>query len=246
MDNKVSNISFTARCPQIRKGEWVCHAVNTGLPHLSSTKFNPLFIDFEMNNYSLIKCFRTLGEEPRQLFLKHCSPESKKVITIHNAIESLLNRVNSARMKFRKDFYDDNDRANRLLKQMKSTRIANCSETAGASEIALKMNGVKNSYTAFVSYNGKSLDHSVCIFNKDGSEFTGVVNNKTIIVDPWAGFADFANNAFIRYKNLFAEHLDIKGKGKFGIEIPRQYNLSEKDIEALKQTYPQLVKEGSK
>ena len=105
-------------------------------------------------------------------------------------------------------------------------------ETAGAAEIALKMNGVKNSYTANLSYNGNMLDHSVCVFNKDGSEFTGVVNNKTIIVDPWAGFADFANNAFVRYKNMFATHLGISGEGKFKIEIPKEFskmfNLKEK------------------
>lgn len=246
MDNKISNISFTARCPQIKKGEWVCHAVNTGLPHLSSTKFNPLFIYFEIQNYPLIKSFRTLGEESQKVFLKHCSPESKKVLSIHSAIESLLEKVKAARDNFRKDFFDDNDRANRLLKQMKCTRLANCSETAGASEIVMKLNGVKNSYTAAITYDGKPIDHAVCVFNKDGSEFTGVVNNKTIIVDPWAGFADFANNAFVRYKNLFAKKLDIKGDGNFKIVMPRQYNLSEKNIESLKQAYPQLVRKGSK
>ena len=84
------------------------------------------------------------------------------------------------------------------------------------------------------------------MFNKDGSEFTGVVNNKTIIVDPWAGFADFANNAFVRYKNMFATHLGISGEGKFKIEIPRQYNLSEKNMEKIKEAYPELLKESSK
>lgn len=246
MDNKVSNISFTARCPQIRKGEWVCHAVNTGLPHMSTTKFNPLFVVFEMRNFPMLRGYMAMSKEARQTFSKHCSPSTKKILVIHDAIESLIKRLDDARTRFRKNFTDDNSRVTGLLKQMKHTHLGNCSETAGAAEIALKMNGVKNSYTANLSYNGNKLDHSVCVFNKDGSEFTGVVNNKTIIVDPWAGFADFANNAFVRYKNMFATHLGISGEGKFKIEIPRQYNLSEKNMEKIKEAYPELLKEGSK
>ena len=246
MNNGISNVSFTARCPQIRKAEWVCHTVNTGLPHISTTKFNPLFIDFEMKNYSILRGYTMMGKEARQTFLKHCSPTTKKVLNIHDAIESLVQRLDDARECFRKNFTGDNSRVTGLLRQMKYARVGNCFETAGAAEIALKMNGVKNSYTANLSYNGKPLDHSVCVFNKDGSEFKGVVNNKTIIVDPWAGFADFANNAFVKYKNLFAKHLEIRGDGKFKIELPRQYNLSEKNIEKIKETYPQLVKESSK
>ena len=44
--------------------------------------------------------------------------------------------------------------------------------------------------------NGEQLNHVVCIFNKDGSQFNGTVNNSTIIIDNWAGKTDFAKNMY--------------------------------------------------
>ena len=141
MENKINNVSFTARCPQIRKADWICHAVNTGLPHRSSSKMNPLIVKFKQRNFFILHSYNSLPKEAKPAYLIDCTRQEQKILAIQDAITRTSNKVDLARSIFMKNKSTDIKRANGVLQQLKFLNIGNCSETAYASEIALKMNG---------------------------------------------------------------------------------------------------------
>lgn len=270
------SISFTSRCPQIRQAEWICHAVNTKLPHRSSSKLNPMVFKFMDRNSVFLDMYDKFDFTGKMVFLQNCTLQERKIISTDKSIANLNMKINSLRQHnhnihclfdsaepivkkvdvlgrkiFDTSFLEEK-KARVILKLLKVFKVGNCAETAKASEIVLKMNGMKNVYNASMIYENQFVDHRVCMFNIDGSEYSGIINNKTVIVDPWAGFADFANNAFIRYRNVFKEHLGLDrsvvldDKGKFNLYRVTKIDLSEKAIDSLKKSYPELVfKKGS-
>ena len=261
------SISFTSRCPQIRQAEWICHAVNTKLPYRSSSKLNPIIFKFQDRNKTFIDMFDKLSVIERATFMQSCTPEEKKIILTDRAIINFNTKIRMLRDHVRnikslmsepvvkkidalgRKIFDtsslEEKKARAVLNQLKNFHLGNCSETAQVSEIVLKMNGVENAYNAGLLYDHQIVDHRICLYNIDGSEFSGI-NNKTVIVDPWAGFADFANNAFNKYKTIFKDYLGLDryiklDGGKFKIYQLMKYDLNEKSIEGLKKSYPELV-----
>jgi hypothetical protein len=79
-------------------------------------------------------------------------------------------------------------------------------------ELILKMNGIHNACCASLNkglqrcsyFEWKDLDHLVCVFNRDGSLFTGKPTKETIIIDPWANKAGFAKDMERFYRNEFS------------------------------------------
>ena len=123
----------------------------------------------------------------------------------------------------------------------------NCYESANLSELALKINGVKNSYTANLYKGDANVDHVVCLFNRDGSPFNGEIkNNQTIIIDAWAGVCDFANKLFKEYEGYWAEFLKIPSwhadaaKQKFELRDISDLSLKDKFLEFILERYPNL------
>ena len=163
----------------------------------------------------------------------------------------VLYRVNAARNKN----YDIFGRPNiqNMLDLLEKYRVGNCMEDANAAALILKMNGIKNVYTAILTSGNEKVDHMVCVFNKDGSKFSGKIKNSTIIIDPWARKADFAKNMMIYYKNEMCNSLNIQGsyfttKGrnicsndKMGLEKYASVYLSEKELNEFKNQYPEFV-----
>lgn len=124
----------------------------------------------------------------------------------------------------------------------------NCYEAAKLSELALKINGVKNSYTANLYKGDANVDHVVCLFNRDGSPFNGEIkNNQTIIIDAWAGVCDFANKLFKEYEVYWAEFLKIPSwhadaaKQKFELRDISDLSLKDKFLEFILERYPNLM-----
>lgn len=128
-----------------------------------------------------------------------------------------------------------------LFDYIRKFHFFNCHESSLLAELVLKMNNIKNSYTASV-YNGDAgIDHVVCIFNRDGSQYDGKVkNNQTIIVDPWAGICDFANNVFKEYEGFWSENFEIdkmyavQGNGKYNFRNVKSMKISDEELDMLK------------
>lgn len=135
-----------------------------------------------------------------------------------------------------------------LFSSIKEHHYFNCHESALLSELILKLNGIKNSYTAWIQKGDAKANHFVCLFNRDGSEYSP--NNKDseiIIVDPWADLCDFKDNVLNTYKNIWSEELkpDILPENYkddvYSIEKVSDISLSNEFLEEIKTSYPNLI-----
>lgn len=269
--NSQNNVTyFKGRCVEIRDCDWAVRALHKQFPHFSTSKFQPLFIkfvkskkfvikntkqintnenilvDLVLRNYGLKKLFKVPILKSLAQKIDNYLQKRKDIKKISN-IKNLLNRVDDIRVKI----YDFTKGISiyEMLYVMEHYHIGNCSEEATLMELILKMNGVKNACTASLKSCRDEVDHLVCVFNKDGSPFKGKVTNSTIIVDPWAGKADFAKNLLVYYRNVMAKSLNmlnsrnknIDVNQKLGLKYFDKLALTELDIEALKRDYPNLV-----
>ena len=212
-----NQISFQSRCPQIREGQRVCSIINQQLPHISDTKFRSAY-------YNLMD---------KRL-------DVKINLRYINWMRSMIDRIKEARDLYINGVYGlHTNKPTRILNQLKFERLGNCYENGKAAEIILKINGQKHVRSA--SVNNGQMDHFVCVFNRDGSVFDGTIkNNQTIIVDPWLGKVDFANNMFKVYENMCGKLLKVPSGGKFTLTNVEDIKISDNDINILKQYFPNL------
>lgn len=108
----------------------------------------------------------------------------------------------------------------------------------------VKMNYFENVYTACFTKDGELLGHQVCIFNKDGSEFSGEIKPfNTIIIDPWLQKTDFANLLLKEYKTTLKNFIDFEDVDK--IEFAQKYiskiNFFGMDVFLLRIKYPEFT-----
>lgn len=165
-------------------------------------------------------------------------------------------------------FYEFDPCPQRLFKMldgMKAFKAGNCEELANATCVALKMNGFDDARVCYLySYNPKTkevvdLDHTVAVLNldipkdykfscPDIPKFKELFkpNNKTLIIDTWAGFADFSRNAVLRYFSDIP--LSVKPeKDEIIMLLPlREITIPEKGLEFLKYKYPSLLLKNEK
>lgn len=145
-----------------------------------------------------------------------------------------------------------------LLSGMKTTRVGNCYEQSMATSVALNINGYKNaSPYALYAYNPKKnkiidLDHVVVGINiipqKGYKKWNEVFslninnlikpNNKSIIVDPWAGFTDDAKTALTKYRGINKQILDVH---KLYLLPMDKVKLSNYDKKCIIKDYPHLL-----
>ena len=122
-----------------------------------------------------------------------------------NLKENLLLKTYAEMRFYRDNLYDmaesELDKIKAFIKPIKTYKIANCGESAHLAAVAAKANNIKNCHLAFV-YNdsGKDLDHCVLFVNE----------KKPYIIDAWLGFADYIQNALLRYKGEFRNHFDLE------------------------------------
>ena len=232
-----NSVNFTGRCPQIKTAYKVCHIVNENFPHISSTKFSPMFEKIKWQNADSYGKF--INYNP--MFPLSCSNASeRKFFELLLCQTDLIRDMNRARERcslaktgLETALYN--------FSQLKFNRLGNCMEDARASETIMRMNGFDNVYTANLKRGSQYIDHMVCVFNKDGSKFDGNWNKNTIILDAWSGICDFAGNMFKKYENMFKDYFYISDSGKFGFHNVKSLKLSDSDLNTLKQKYPELL-----
>ena len=221
-----SQISYTAKSRQVKDAQWVIHALTSQYPHFSSSRIKPkmaeIYSRVEADNRrdSVTISKQIPSESLKEKLLRLCSWHEdfkQKCLNIRQN-NQLLN------ISDLKKFYN-------LIKQLEKTKFGNCSEDAFISAVILKMNNVKNVYIANLKADNTPVDHTVCIFNTDGSKFDGKFKKCTMIIDSWLGQADFAHNLFITYKNYCEKFFpQIKHNSNIGIEKFREVILTNGDI----------------
>lgn len=192
------NPSFTSRSPKIRDAQWVCQKVRS-LPHISSTYLTPNVQDLANKNATLYK--RLFENYPFGCSFANTQDELKlaKIFTWHR---HLIDRIAKARETWHVETNDDYRRVGNILNQFKHDGVGNCGEDAYLATTILKLNGIENACVAKIKIDKSWIDHVVSVFNTDGSAFDGKVSN-TIIIDPWVGATDFAQNMFLKYKSIY-------------------------------------------
>ena len=133
------------------------------------------------------------------------------------------------------DYVEKSKKFTNIIKQEK---LGNCHESAILAEIATKVNGIKNCYTAqlkpLTDNPSDTLDHAVLYVDS---------LKRPYIIDPWLGFADFVPNAFERYRKEFSAHFDFDkfGTDKIVIEpLGMRRNLSTEETRRLKEIFSEL------
>ena len=266
---------FKGRCVEIRDCDWAIRTFHRELPHFSTSKFQPLFIKFIKSKKGLIKNTKQINTNENILknivyrnwglnklsnvpVLKNYLPQiisfiqEKLGISKVLHIKGLISNIDDIRDKIYN--YDKGLSVHDFLKFLKEYRLGNCSEEATVMELILKMNGIKNACTASLKSGREEVDHLVCVFNRDGSPFRGKVTNSTIIVDPWAGKADFAKNLLVYYRNvmtkslsmLFNKNITINPETRLGLKYFEEISITPEELEELKKLYPRFIFDTTK
>ena len=262
--------TYTAKCPQLKDSEWVCNKITQTLPHFSVTKHQPVmkniarkffgwcdernnFIDLEDIYVALIDV-RASKEEIKQFGFR------KKLV--RKVIQSLLPKEmndNFRQIGIIKDVLGSfgkkrelcyksfglNNNTFAALYLMEKFKLANCYENAIVAKLILRMNGIKNAEVIALKNIYDQAVHTVCIFNRDGSKFKNIENNNSIIIDPWLGKADFANNMFRVYKNQYAAQFMLPDKGQMTFKIHKTTGISRRQMKLLKTKYHQFIFKNS-
>lgn len=253
--------SFTSRNSCIRDAQWVCHKINSELPHYSTTKFTPaykklikdkLFINnpyLDKNKlkpksmddiYYIIMMLTKIPLNQAQLQ----SNTIKKNLDLLNYSKNLINKIGDARTISEQKF--GLKTVSSITYQLNKFKIGNCYEDAKMAELILTLNGISNACTARLSTSSsKFIDHVICLFNKDGTPFDGNINKSTIIIDNWASKVDYAHNMNAFYKNMFNNYyFNISQDDKIKYIKFDKFKLSSKKIKKLKKEYPQFIFNG--
>lgn len=122
--------------------------------------------------------------------------------------------------KMRKALRSSDEYYSQLVYCMQDKKVGNCFEEAMLAQLIGKINGQKNIYVGEIYMKKENvdkdikIDHTVAFItqkkiNKD--KMYSFRNKEAVIIDPWLGITDFADNYFTKLKNDFV---------KFFHEIP--------------------------
>jgi len=214
INNQNQTISYTGRCPQIKDAQWVCRTVRSAYPHIALTKTAPVIKRYRDK-------FPSIHVEDLQ------KKEISAILRISRRQKINIRKINAVRAERRKEKISDACRVNHIIEQFKNVKLGNCGEDAILSAAILKINGVENAYVAKLKTDKQNIDHTVCLFNKDGSPFDGKICKNTIIVDAWLDCADFAANIFTKYKCMCKNLLSgINDDSKIGFRDVKRLDIS--------------------
>lgn len=242
MQNMNDYISFTARNPQIRDAQWVCQTVNSNFGHISTTKIRPKIEHLINLNPDLFDKYLQ-NCNIRKLNRNKFNKKDKNLFKIFNWHNNLIHKLKQTRQTWQSDSKNNYRKLDCVFMQLKLDKLGNCGEDALVSEAILKMNG-KNAFCAQLKVDGIDFDHSVCVLNPKDKNHNDKIHKKSIIIDSWLGIADYAENIFLKYKNLYKDYFYFKSNSDIQLCSFSSCNLTPRNIEQLKSEYPELVYKG--
>ena len=214
-----NNIYFTSKTPPKRKVEMICRIMAKEFPVVSGTKAAE--------------------------FAHSENPVFKKVIEKINEIIS---------DKIRDPFWACKDNSERILtfiQNVKNFHCANCADFAKLCSIICHTNGVEVTQPRIFAGTdggelGELVDHAVLMIKpeknfvyKKMSELKDV-----IIIDPWLGFADFADRVERRFMSEYSNFFKFPEGTKLRIINMTDdcgIRMTPETINTVKQNYPQFV-----
>ncbi len=220
--------TFTSRNRNVRIADDVCRKVNKEFLVFSNTRLNQ---------------FESCNSDIRLLRYKEALGDIINMFRFYYCQESFPQQIF------------------KMLDGMKLLKAGNCEEFANATYLALKMNGYNNASVLYLySYNPKTknivdLDHVVTALNfklPSGYKFIDPekapklknllkLNNESLILDAWAGFADSGAGAIRKYKTNIVLPEKVGSDDKI-LALPlKRPKLDEEEVEFLKYKYPGLL-----
>lgn len=149
---------------------------------------------------------------------------------IEQKLKNIRNQTDKAPTPFK--YY------NTLMKLVKKYKCANCGELADITYISCKNKNLKDvNIVGIYGYNPKKkkyveYDHIAVSF-KSGK--------KQIVIDPWFGIADFANNCLVEYKQKYHKFFkNFNPNLKMILKKEDRYNIDPYDIKKIMNKYPEL------
>ena len=232
------NPSFTSSSTQIRDAQWVCQKVRS-FPHISTTHIAPSVEELADKNIELYDRF--MDKKPFEHFVAN-TPKEAKLVRIFSWRNQLVDRITRARDEWYVGTKDNYKRVVNILNQFKYDRLGNCGEDAYLATAILKLNGIDNAYVAKIEVDNYWIDHVICVFNRDGSVFDGKSLKNTIIIDPWVGDADFAQNMFLKYKGQYKKFMcGIKSDSEIKLSKSDYVLFSQKELKVLQEKFKYLL-----
>ena len=242
-------INFKSRCKTIQDADRITRMAKSVYPHISASMHSPRIYE-QMANCRDMLCVSRLSR-----------------LRSRNA-----NKIHNLRAKRRRGSNLFRD----VIDMLKNHKIGNCYENAVLCEIIGKINGIKNIYHARILFNRNSsgeeiaLDHAISIIlgKALGNKDVVLKNKNAIILDPWLGITDFAENYFTKLKNDFSKYFLLLPddnfiirrlktetktpkefheakkqlfKPNFSIRIVDDEALSDSDVKNLKEEFPELI-----
>ncbi len=125
-----------------------------------------------------------------------------------------------------------------LLKLTKKYKCANCGELADITYISCKNKNLKDvaivGVYGYDTKNNKLVDYDhVAVRFRHGK--------KEIIIDPWFGIADYAQNCLMKYKNKYHEFFNgFNSNLKMLFQKEPVININSRDLSKLIEKYPEL------
>lgn len=151
-----------------------------------------------------------------------------------NKYDKILSKIRTSKSdtEYAYDYY------NNLMQMVRKYKCANCEELSEITYLACKNKNLKNvNLIGIYGYNTRKdklidYDHMAVSFRK---------GNKTVIIDPWFGIADFAQNCLVKYKQKYHEFFKYFSPDlKMVFRTEPSVRISKSDFEDLMKIYPEL------
>ena len=222
MNMSMQNINFTSRSAEIKKADKICRKINNTYPAYSPSKI----------------MLKSIFKKDHDLY--------KYASSLQEIIDAKIRRpLHSLRELDLKYLYFKT-----LTDKTKEYKLANCNEFMNLANLACAVNGMKSVPIKFLAIDEndiikKDIDHIVLAVPLNGKkvEFDRLTRQKdVIIIDPWLGIADYAQNIENRYKD-FSDIFKLPE----GIHLAADTHVKEEDIipqkmfKNLREMFPELI-----
>lgn len=167
-------------------------------------------ITFEGNRQTL-KSAKLLESRARNTYPHISTSKIRKHIGYEIEDPVFFKKLKEKYTNMRKMIRMSNERYSPVIYGLSDSKLGNCTEDAKLVELLGKINGQKNIYTGGIGLKSSNLNlrymnHVVAFITekpvKTGEDFF-CKNKEAIIIDPWLGVTDFAENYFTKLKSIF-------------------------------------------
>lgn len=247
--NPQYNPHFTARQKIIRDADKVCRAVNSRFPHISPTYRTR---EIASNILGLI-------QESQNGFKNSPLAAKEKYDKYENLVNSYILANNKLEFSRNKRIINNGpvDYFSKLIVYLRKDQLANCAEL---SELAFLMCKNKNfddvkifSLEAFEEFNPNDLNHvnlrecgcnieDISAIDLDHVAVSFKHNDKTVVVDPWLGVADFVENYKTKIKSLYKNFfIDLKDSHSLRLQpYDQDVEVEQESIKTLSKKFKSL------